>query len=315
MTGVAQAADSIDDLASFLGGEPEEAREDEDEAEDGQPDEEDQEEGEPDESADEEEAEEQPEEQAARKIKVPVKGEDGQETVEELDESELVSGYMRQKAFTQKTMELADKERQAAEIVQQRVAEASQYAQQQAEIARAAVVQLAGLRSEAELSRLAIEDPAAWIQETERIRQVGSILQQLDAQIAAEKQATEQATKQKEQAQIAEAWKVLNEKGIDRQKLGDIYGNVMKTYGVTNDQLGKLIEPGLALALKDALAYRELQAKKPQITQKVKEVERLPTTKKALPPKERTNRALGEKFSRGRAKVDDLASFLANNRM
>jgi hypothetical protein len=312
MTGVAQAADSIDDLASFLGGEPEEAHEGEEDAED-QPEGESEEDSEPDES--EEESEEAPEEQASRKIKVPVKGEDGVEGFEEIEEKELIAGYERQKAFTQKTMALAEREKQATEIVQQRVTEASQYALQQANAAKAVIVQLAGLRSEDELQRMAIEDPAGWVQEQERSRQVSALWERVDASAKVEQERITRIEQEKTQAQTAAAWEVLATKGIDRQKLTDLYGSATKAYGITNDQLGKVTDPGLVMALKDALAYRDLQAKKPLVTQKVKEAERLPTTKKALLTSERVNKSLGEKFSRGKARVNDLAAFLSNNKL
>lgn len=314
MTGVAQAADSVDDLASFLNGEPEEAQEDEEQAnEDSQPEDEEGEESDPDESED-EESEDKPE-QESRKIKVPVKDETGQETgTEEIEESELVSGYMRQKAFTQKTMELSAKEKQATEIVQQRVTEASQYALQQAEAAKAVIVQLAGLKSEDELQRMAIEDPAGWVQEQERTRQINALWERVDASAKVEQERIAKIEQEKTQAQTAAAWEVLTAKGIDRAKLSDLYGSATKAYGITNDQLGKVTDPGLVLAIKDALAYRDLQAKKPQVTQKVKEAERLPTVKKALPTSERVNRTLGEKFSKGKAKTNDLAAFLLNNK-
>lgn len=323
MTGVAQAADSIEDLAAFLGGEPEEAHEDEEQA-DSQPDDG---VGDPDDASDESsendpedednrEDEEEPEDQTSGKtFKVTVKGEDGADVVEEVTEEELTAGYLRQKAFTQKTMELSNRERQAAEIVQQKVTEATQHALQQAQMARAAVVQLAGLRSEHELAQLAHEDPHAWIQEQQRMKAVGSLLQQLEGTITAEQRKLQETQQQAEREQIAKAWEVLSAKGIDQKKLGDIYGKVAEAYEVTPGQLAKLLEPGLALALKDAIAYRELQAKKPQITQKVKEAERLPTQKKTVPANERQNRSLSQKFSSGRAKVNDLAAFIANNKL
>lgn len=314
MTGVAQAADSIDDLASFINGEPEKAQEEDEQADEtSQPeDEEGEDQEDVEESTEEDEAEA---ESAPRKIKVPVKDESGQDTgTEEVDESELISGYMRQKAFTQKTMELSAKEKQATEIVQQRVTEASQYALQQHQAAKAVIVQLAGLKSEEELQRMEVEDPAGWIQEQGRMRRVTALWENAEASEKVEQERITQIDQEKAQAQSEAAWVTLTEKGIDRQKLADLYGSATKAYGITNDQLGKVTDAGLVLAIKDALAYRDLQAKKPQITQKVKEAERLPTNKKALPASERVNRSLGEKFSKGRAKVDDLASFLSNNK-
>lgn len=318
MTGVADAAGSIDDLAQFLGGEPDGSADNEDEGDESQLDEsvgEDAESGESQEETEESESEgeEDPENQTSRTFKVTVKGDDGADVTEEVTEAELLAGYQRQKAFTQKTMELAEREKQAAAIVQQRVTEASQHAQRQAEMAKAAVMQLAGFRSEAEMAQLAQTDPTAWVQEQQRMRAVGSVLQQLEQQIATEQQKQEAAKKQAEQEQITKAWEVLSAKGIDHGKLGDIYGKVQKDYGVTPDQLSKLLEPGLVLALKDALAYRDLQAKKPQITQKAKEADRLPTQKKSLPANERRNRTLNDKFRSGKAKTNDLAAFIANN--
>lgn len=310
MTGVAQAADSIDDLASFLGGEPDEAHEGEEDDEEVDATDEEAEEGEDQEESEDDESEPEP----TQKFKVSVKNEDGTEAVEEIDQTELIAGYQRQKAFTQKTMELAARERQATEIVQQRVTEASQYAMQQAQMAKAIVSQLAGTRSAEELRELSYSDPASWAQEKQRAEDIGNLTAQLDAAIAADKQRIEAIEHEQEKAQSAAAWEVLAAKGIDKAKLSDVYSKAMSAYGVQPATLGKILDAGIALALKDALLYRELLAKKPQVANKVKEAERLPTTKKSLPTNERNNRALGEKFSKGRAKVNDLAAFLANNK-
>lgn len=319
MTGVAQAADSIEELASFIGGEPEAAHEDDEHADDSQPDDGvgDDETDASDELADEQdEAEETPEDQTSgRKFKVPVKGEDGQETIEEVDEKELVAGYQRQKAFTQKTMELAERERQAAAVVQQRVTEASQYALQQAELARSTIERLAGFKSDEELARLAVDDPAGWVQEQQRMRQVQAVMAELGQTIQAEKSKLEQTAQEQMQQKANEGWKVLVSKGFDQAKLGDVFAKSLKAYGISQEELGKVVDPGIVLALRDAVAYRALQEKKPQIAQKVKDAERLPAARKTAPPQERVNRQLGEKFSKGRAKVNDLASFLANNKI
>ena len=318
MTGQADAADSIEGLASFLGGEPEEAHEEENEAE-SQPDEG---VGENEDASDEPEADEESEEegeeaegQTSDLVEVTVKGEDGTETTEKVTVDELKSGYMRQKAFTQKTMELADRERQAAEVVQQRVTEARQYAMQQQQMAKAAIAQLAGLRSEDELAQLATSDPAAWVQETQRMRAVNGFLQQLDSQIQAEQAQLQQQQQKSQQEQISKAWEVLTAKGITRDKLADMYGKLQKDYQVSAQQLGTLLDPAMVDVVKDALAYRDLQNKKPQINNKVKEAERLPAQKKSLPASERQHRALNDRFKGGRAKTNDLAAFIASNKI
>lgn len=309
MTGVAEAADSIDDLASFLGGETEESHEGEEDEEVDATDEEAEEDEEQEESED--DAEPEPE---GRKFKVPVKAEDGTESFEEVDEKELIAGYERQKAFTQKTMALADRERQAAAIVQQRVVEASEYSATQAERAKAVLTQLTGHLSAAEMRQLSIDDPTAWVAEQERMNTNNALIAQLDAQIKADKQRIEAVQKQQEQEQGAAAWAVLAAEKIDGDKLKDIYSKAMSAYGVQPATLDKVLDAGIALALKDALLYRDLLAKKPAVANKVKEAERLPTSKKSLPTNERAKRALGEKFAKGTAGLRDLASLFANEK-
>jgi hypothetical protein len=316
------ASGSLDDLASFLDGEPNGAIEEE--QADDQPEEgvgnEDDAPAESDESDDDEESEaeteeEKPEEPASeRKYKVTVKGEDGADVTEEVTEQELLSGYQRQKAFTQKTMELAEQSREAAKIVEKTISDGRNYYLQQAQAAKNAILQVAGLKSEQELAQLAHSDPAAWVQERQRIQAVGGYLSQLDQQIQQEQQQTAQQATQRYQETVSKAWTVLTEKGIDKPQLASMYESAQKLYGYKPEEIHANVDPRSVLMLKDALAYRELQAKKPQIAQKVNSVAKLPAQKKSLPTNERKTQELNARFSKGRAKVNDLATFLANNK-
>ena len=314
------APDSLSDLASFLVDTPDEESTDEDlelddsdestaegdtdgEETDGQE--------ESDEESEDEDAEDTP--ATDRKLKVTVKGEDGTEQEIEVDESELVKGYQRQADYTRKTQELAQREHQAVEILKAKHDEFAQEYLTKAEASRAAIVQLAGLRSPEEMAQLAQTDPAAWVAENQRQQSIYSVLSQLDQQIATERQAIEQRQQQQIQQARAEmfqrSWAELQKDGIDRDRLAKAYQDVSKTYGFTQEELGQVLDHRQVRVMLDALAYRQLKEQKPAVQKKVSEAPKLPS--KANPtPQKRKDVQLEKRFQGGRAKLNDLAAYL-----
>jgi len=322
MSGHAETApESLSDLASFLSDTPDQESEQEenegisdestDEIDTDEEDTDGQEESEDEESSEDEDAEDTP--APERKLKVTVKGDDGTEQELEVDESELVKGYQRQADYTRKTQELAQREHQAVEQLKSKYDEFANTYVQKAEASRAAIVQLAGLRSEAEMAQLAQSDPAAWVAENQRQQSIYAVLSQMDQQIAAERQAIEQRQAQaqaqwKAQA-FQQAWQELSKEGIDREKLAKVYGDVSKTYGFTPQELGNVMDHRLVKMMRDAAAYQELKSQKPAVQKKVSDAPKLPS--KANPtPQQRKNVQLEKRFQGGRAKLNDLAAYL-----
>ena len=323
MTGQAESAPvsgDLADLASFLSDTPEEESTEEVEAlaDESTSDEADTEESandEQDEPTDEPQGEADEEEPApVEKITFKVKGEDGKEEVIEATPDELASSYLRQKDYTKKTQALAEREDQAVKFFTQKHDEIRNQYLTQAEVARAAVSQMAGLKSEAEMAQLANSDPAAWVAENQRQRQVMAFLNQLDSQIQGEKQAAQVEASQRElqtKAKMYEnAWNELSKDGIDKPKLQKIYSEASKSYGFTDEELGGVYDPRMVRVLRDAAAYRNLQAQKAVVTKKVQEAPRMPN-RQASPAQDRREKALEQKFKSGRAKLNDLAAFLA----
>ena len=314
------APDSLSDLASFLSDTPElESEQEENEeisddstAEGDTDDEEtDGQEESDDEESDDEDAEDTP--APDRKLKVTVKGEDGTEQEIEVDESELVKGYQRQADYTRKTQELAQREHQAVEILKAKHDEFAQEYLTKAEASRAAIVQLAGLRSPEEMAQLAQTDPAAWVAENQRQQSIYSVLSQLDQQIATERQAIEQRNQQQIQQARAEmfqrSWAELQKDGIDRDRLAKAYQDVSKTYGFTQEELGQVLDHRQVRVMLDALAYRQLKEQKPAVQKKVSEAPKLPSKNNPTPQK-RKDVQLEKRFQGGRAKLNDLAAYL-----
>lgn len=322
MSGHADTApDSLSDLASFLGDTPDAESPDEDMEHDESDDstaegdtedeESDGQEESDDDESDDEEAEDTP--APERKLKVTVKGDDGTDQEIEVDEAEVVKGYQRQADYTRKTQELAQREHQAVEILKAKHDEFAQDYLSKAEASRAAIVQLAGLKGEDEMAQLAQSDPAAWVAENQRRQSIVAVLGQLDQQISAERQEIErrqaEAMQQARTEMFQRTWAELQKDGIDREKLGKAYSDVSKTYGFSSDELAQVLDHRQVRVMLDALAYRQLKEQKAVVQKKVDAAPKLP--QKATPTvKDRKSQQLEGRFKGGRAKLNDLASYL-----
>lgn len=320
MPGYADSAPEagLADLASFLSDTPE--REPDEEALNAEsPPHEDTEDDaktqqEEDEDADEEPSEDEDAPPAPeRKVKVAIKGDDGEEQELEVSEEELVKGYHRQQDYTKKTQALAERENQAVEFLKAKHDEFRQQYLSQAELARAAVTSMAGIKTEAELAELANSDPAAWVAESQRQKEIFNYLNYLDQQINGERQRASQEQTERQaqtlQEQYQKAWTVLSKEKIDKPALAKIYTDAKKVYGFTDEELGGVYDARLVMALRDAAAYQELKSKRAEVTKKAVDAPRVPN-KQATTANERRQQKLNDRFKGGRAKLSDLAELL-----
>ncbi len=247
------------------------------------------------------------------KITFTVKNADGQEETVEATTEEIAKSYMRQKDYTAKTTALAQRESEAVQFLTQKHEEIRSQYLSQAELSRAAIVQMAGIKSESEMAELANSDPAAWVAENQRQRQINNYLNSLNQQIEGEKQqskaAEEQRLAQQRQQQFTETWDVLSKEGIDKQKLAKIYGDITSKYGVDSETLAQVYDHKFVKIMRDAVAYQALKDQKPMVAKKAQEAPRMPT-KQIAPAQERRDRELDNRFKAGRAKLNDLAAFL-----
>jgi hypothetical protein len=264
-----------------------------------------------DESAEDPEAEEEAEPTPDRKFKVTVKGENGADEELEVDESELVKGYQRQAHYTRNMQELAKRENDAVEFLTQKHQEVIQNYTKKAEASRAAILNLANIRSAEEMAQLASTDPAAWVAEHQRQQIIANAIAQADAEIEQTRQEQAQMLQQLQQKQYAEhhqkAWAELQKQGIDREKLAKMYSDAATGYGFSSDELAAVMDHRQVAVLRDALAYRQLQAQKQSVKQSIEKAPKMPVKNTAQP---RKDDQLEKRFRSGRAKLNDLASFL-----
>ena len=257
---------------------------------------------------------EKPDPTSGRKIKVTVKGEDGADLEQEVDEKELIAGYTRQADYTRKTQALAQREEQAVEVVKARVTEAQNHYIQQAQMAQALVAQFAGMRSPEEMMQLAQTDPASYVAEQARMQQVQHQIAGLQNQW----QQTQFQQQQQQQAELqksfAKCWGVIGQQGIDKPKLQHIFDSVSKDYGIAQDRFATLNDPAVVLVMRDAVAYRELQKKTAEVKKKAEAAPRLPQ-KQSVPRNEAQDSKRVVRLRSGKGSRDDLAAFIAQHNL
>lgn len=319
--------DSSDDglagLAEFLsqsddGATQDETLEDEtqDEAEDGQDQQSDDENQDDAENAD--DGADKAAQQQPQKIKVKVKTDTGADEEVEVDQDELVKGYQRQSDYTRKTQQIAEQSRQAAEIVQGQIDQARAHYQQQAQLAMATVARVAGLKSAEEMAQLAQADPSAWVQEQQRQLQIQQLMGGLSQQMQGEIQRAQQQAEAKKAQQVeqmrSKAWAELTKANIDRDGVKSAFDASKKLYGFTDAELENVYDHRIVLLMRDAAAYRNLQAKKQSSVKPIGTVAPPTSTQKAPTQQTRQQKAIDARFKGGKANVNDLAAFLAANK-
>lgn len=224
--------------------------------------------------------------------------------------SELKNGYMRQADYTQKTQELARLREAAQQQIQQQFQEVQQYAQElgQLQLQSAYIQQL-----EAQIAQInRHDDPVAYNAAVNELILAQQKQQQLTAQIAqvqqrrmAEQQQAFLAAQQKAAQELTSGPNALPGFGKELvQKLNE----TGRAYGLDDQELSLITDPRHIRILHDAMKYRELQAKKPAVVNKVKQAP-------IKPPKQTSSKpAVGVEQDLKRFKtkpdVDSLAKLL-----
>lgn len=322
MDGQAQAPEqnSVDDLAAYLSDTPIEESEEELPADestdngddsDAKPQSEEEAEEEGDAEADPEAKAEKP--ATEELIEVVVKDKDNNDVAVKVTLPELKNGYMRQEKFTVSMQGLAERENQAVQVFQKKHGELRDSYLQRAEFATQAIAQLAGFRSDADMAQLASEDPSTWVRENQRQNQIRQLLGTLEQQTQAERNYAKQQIEQQHEAQLdsikQKTWAVLHKDGIDLPKLQKTYEGIIKNYGYQPEDFKGVTDHRLVKMMIDAVAYRELKAKAPAVTQQAKAAPKLSNQPTA---NVRQSQLVNQKFNSGRAKTRDLAAYLAS---
>lgn len=267
-------------------------------------------------SADEaEQNDELADEQAAnvepQRIKLKLKNEQGEEVEEEFSPEELASGILRDRDYRHKTMALAEKERQATQIVQQQVEQAHSRLQSDLEMNQQIVDTLIGAFGNDRLEVLKAQDQVAWAEAMERKASLESARQYLQQKAQALKQEQAKMLDMQRQEMARSTWQVLSTSGITQKDVGEAFAAHKKYYGDLGDiDYNNILDPVSVMTIRDAVAYRQLKDAKPEVTKRVQAAAPMPKAKAPTPNKDRQMKQVDAKFKSGRASLRDLGDFI-----
>ena len=301
---------STDDLAAFLVDNPgaDESTETKDEPITDEADEKEASDDSP--AEDDEPSDDEAEQTSERKVKVTVKGEDGADQTLEVDEKELIAGYQRHSDYTRKTQELGHKEREVTQALAGEYQQMRSHYTEQAQLASAAITQLAGLKSPEDMAVLAQTDPAAWVQEQQRAGHIQNVLSQLHRGLQQEQTQVNQQREQQRTEAFRTMWTTLRAEGFDRPKIESLYSKAAEAYQLTGEQLGNVMSATEIHILRDAVAYQELKAHKADVTKRADKAPPLPAQRQTAPQNEQRMKVLNTRFASGKAKLSDLADYI-----
>ncbi len=265
-------------------------------------------EGEPEEGSDEPEAEEKP--AVEQKFRVKVKNEKDEDEEEDLTLEELAGGYMRNRAFTQKTQAAAAAEKQRQEQFYQAVQHTSQQAQQQLQALHQMVLASAAPELQnVNWQQLAMEDPARYVQLQAKQQQVQSILGHLNAENQKLTQQQQHAIQQQREQAMRHSLDYLSREipGFNLEKEANNLREMGKKYGYSDDELGSVVDGRFVRLMHDAAQWQKAQAAKPKAMAKVAEAPRV--IKPSAPQPKKTNQSALDRLKKS-GRASELVHFL-----
>lgn len=266
--------------------------------------------------AEEKPAPETPAEESTKfRAKVKYKNEEGADEEREVDEDELVKGFMLEKDYRRKTAQLS-KQREAAEVeARKAVEERTKQLDEKLQLAEQAIWHtLAPELKSIDFNKLAAEDPAKWAQEYQRVTNINNRLAQIQAQ---RKELAEAAQRQQQEMMQKQAREAIETLQVKIPGWGnDLYTKILKSageYGFKAEEVGAIVDPRAIEVLNDARQWRELKAKpvvEKRVAEKPKAVIR-PGVAQERPNPNAEARKLAEAQFRKTGRKDDAVNFVA----
>lgn len=232
-------------------------------------------------------------------------------------------GKQLQGDYTRKTQELASREKQAAEIVQNELNQGRQRvgtALEQANLVAQALFATGRIMSRAQIAELAQVNPSeAFVRQAE-LNQFEDVYRQLTQQAEQQKQEREDEKARDENARRARLAEGTDKTREYVKTLPDWSPKVDAELSAYTADWGQAAREEIAAnpvfytAVMKAMKYDGLTAQKPAISKKVAEAPQLPKAKQPMPQEVRQKLDARKAVTRkGGASMRDLAAFIATN--
>ena len=247
----------------------------------------------PEESAAEEEQaeEEQPETESDApeeiiKYRFKVKTESGQDEEVEMTPEEMQKSVMLEKDYRRKTTDLARQRQTLEKDAEAKIeTERRQYVENLDLVQKALTRAIAPEFQGVDMNKLAEDDPAKYVQLSNRMTQVGQLMQAIQQEQARANAENQQKSEKETAAKIQEAREVLHRDipGWNDSLYQDLLRTGVDAYGLSMDEVGNVIDPRSIKILHDAYQYRKMKEGKAVVEKKIS------IAPKVLKPQAKTN--------------------------
>jgi hypothetical protein len=235
---------------------------------------------------------------------------DGKKEAQKLSLKELQQGYLRERDYRKKTMELARQREELPKLVAKQGQELSQsYVKRLSELQGLVVKTVAAELANTDLNKLATEDPFEYVRISNRARQLSELQQ------AVQKEQEAESAKLKEQEQRASAEKWQKSLEILQSDIPDFGPPVVKRliaageeWGFSQDEVSQWTDHRLIKMLHTLSEKKAVEAKRPDVEKKVAVVTKTVKPGQSTKPKTAFDEAKAKLHKSGR-REDALSVF------
>jgi hypothetical protein len=216
--------------------------------------------------------------------------------------------------YTQKTQEVARQRNEIPHIVRQAVEpQRAQYMHglQQASMLIQNIV-LPELNGVQLTPQFAAQNPAQYLAVQARQQEVSQILGAINQAISDEKTSAAQYEEAQRNTVRTESAQVLKHVGFDENKLHSLYSQIHEQYGLPQELFAQIDNYQAVAVMCDALAYRQLQAQKPELKNRVAAAANAPMRQRAPSGADANNQKQATMRLRKSGSIKDLASSLGD---
>lgn len=227
-------------------------------------------------------------------VKTKIDGEEGRAKL-----ADLVKSYQLEGHLNKQNMEVAEQrkalEAQRAEFQTQKQAEL----QQLQDLSQLAYSQLVAEYQAISWNELRSVDPAEWSAKQQEFQQRNQQIQQAFAQIQGERSQLQTQQQERFKEVLAEEGKKLMQaipewadESVAQKERNELRTYLKSNYNFSDDEVNQIADHRHVLLIRDAMKYRALQAKKPEIEKKVKKAPKLVKPGQSKDAREREQNSL-----------------------
>lgn len=222
------------------------------------------------------------------KYRFNVKDETGADVEVEMTPEEMQKGVMLERDYRRKTSEVAEQRKAVQRELDAKLeTERKQYLDNLNLVNQALVRVVNSEFQGVDMNKLAEEDPAKYVQMSNRLTQFNQFITSLQQEQARVTEEAQRKSREEMGAKVSEAREILQRDipGWGEQLYQDLRKHGL-SYGFSQDEVDNVIDPRSFKVLHDAYQYRKLKEGKPTVDKKLSEAPKVLKPQKPVAKKE-----------------------------